>query len=94
MPVASDIARRISELFPGSDGDAALALVAGAKLDDGRAADPRCQRCVLVASRGSLERLIYYVSVLAIDFRDVISAGEYEVKNGELVRVRDLSQPF
>lgn len=38
--------------------------------------------------------LVYYVDLLKIDYRDVIVAGEYESRNGNLVRVRDLSKPF
>jgi hypothetical protein len=52
------------------------------------------RRCALVASRGSLERLQYYVKLLEVDFPDVIVAGEYEPIAGKLVRVRDLSRPF
>jgi len=48
----------------------------------------------LVASQGSLETLQYYVKVLAVDFRDVIVAGEYESIAGELVRVRERSRSF
>jgi hypothetical protein len=61
---------------------------------DGSHAGPRLQRCALVASRGSLEKLQYYLKLLEVDFRDVIVAGEYEPIAGKLVRVRDLSRSF
>jgi len=52
------------------------------------------RRCALVASQGSLAKLQYYVGLLAVDYRDVIVAGEYEVVEGKLARVRDLTMPF
>jgi hypothetical protein len=65
-----------------------------AALHDGEPPNHRQIRCALVASGGSLEGLMWGVETLAVDFRDVIVAGEYETKNGELVRVRDLSSPI
>ena len=35
-----------------------------------------------------------YMSLLAIDWRDVVVAGEYELRDGVPVRVRDLTQPL
>jgi hypothetical protein len=64
--------------FSGSDRDKAAGLLLGARIHDGSLAEPRLQRCALVASQGSPETLQYYVKLLAVDFRDVIVAGEYE----------------
>ena len=94
MPLLDDILRRAHESFSGSDRDKAVDLLLGARIHDGSLAEPRLQRCALVASKGSLETLQYYVKLLAVDFRDVIVAGEYEPVGGELVRVRDLSRAF
>ena len=90
-----DIARRVTELFPDSDREAAASWLLRAKIHDGSTAGPRLQRCALIASRGSLEKLEYYVRLLAVDFRDVVVAGEYEVSDsGSLTRVRDLTRPL
>lgn len=89
-----DIEQRIDQLFSGADRARAKALVAGAVLHDGRRAGARCQRCAIVAAKGSLARLTHFVHELKIDFRDVIVAGEYEERYGTLTRVRDLSVPF
>ncbi len=94
MELPADIARRIEELFLDSERREAATLVLGAKLHDGSFAGPRCQRCAVVASNGSLQRLAYYVNLLAVDFRDVIVAGEYVPHGGKLVRVRNLNEPF
>lgn len=51
-------------------------------------------RCALTASDNSLKSLEYHVAGLAIDYRDVILAGEYDRKNGKFVQIRDLSKPF
>jgi hypothetical protein len=94
VPLADDILRRIHESFSDSDRDAAVALLLAARLHDGSAAEPRLLRCALAASKGSLDRVGYYVRLLAVDYRDVIAAGEYETVSGKLVRVRDCTSSF
>jgi hypothetical protein len=93
LPVSlpHDIIRRVEEWF--SEPDRSIAL-AGAVIHDGKLADGRLRRCALVASKGSLAKLQYYVGLLAVDYRDVIVAGEYEVVEGKLARVRDLTTSF
>ena len=39
-------------------------------------------------------RMEPFVSMLAVDWRDVVVAGEYELRDGVPVRVRDLTQPL
>jgi hypothetical protein len=41
-----------------------------------------------------LAKLKHEVAELRVDFRDVIVAGEYAERGGELVRVRNLNQPI
>jgi hypothetical protein len=41
-----------------------------------------------------LEKLRYYVGLLAVDYRDVIVAGEYEIVDRQPVRVRNLTTSF
>jgi hypothetical protein len=94
VPLLDDIAVQVQHSFSGSDRDTATTLLLNAQIEDGSVAGPRLQRCALVASRGSLERLRHYVKLLEVDFRDVIVAGEYESVAGELVQVRDLSCSF
>ena len=94
VPLADDVRQAAHRLFSDSDRAEAVSLLAGAKLHDGSAASPRMQRCALVASSGSLQKLCYYVKLLAVDYRDVILAAEYEVVSGKEVRARDLDQPL
>ena len=89
-----DITRRMVAWFSEPDRSIALALLSRAVIHDGKLADDRLRRCALVASKGSLEKLQYYVGLLAIDYRDVIVAGEYEVVGGALTRVRNLTTSF
>lgn len=51
-------------------------------------------RSALISCEHTLERLQNQIAGLATDYRDVIVAGEYEYANGDLVRTRDLSNPF
>ena len=85
-----DIEKQVQQSFSVPDREAAIALLQGARIHDGSFAEPRLQRCALVASGGSLEKLRYYVEMLKVDYRDVIVAGEYESAAGKLVR-RSLS---
>lgn len=94
MALLDDIVRRVRESFAGLDRDEARDLLLEARIHDGTFAEPRLQRCALVASKGSLATLRYYVKLLAVDYRDVVVAGEYEPVGAKLVRVRDLSRPF
>jgi len=94
MALPDDIIKRLHQSFSGADREAAIALLDNARLHDGSPPEPRLQRCALIAAKGSLEQLHYYVKLLALDFRDVIVAGEYESVDGKSVRVRDLSGSF
>jgi hypothetical protein len=47
-----------------------------------------------MASGASLERLRIEIEHLKIDYRDVIMAGEYVSKDGEVVKVRNLNEPI
>ncbi len=75
-----------------ADRPTVVGLLSDAMIHDGTATRPRLQRCALVASKGSLERLQYFVDLLKVDYRDVIVAGEYN--SIEDKRVRDLNLPF
>src|SRR5262245_61801860 len=83
-----DIVKEARRLF-GPDGAAeALELLEDATLPD------RETRCLLRYSCGDLGRLRYLREIAAIDPRDVIMLGEYEVAGGQLIRVWDLMKPF
>lgn len=94
MTVEDDVAARIAELFGPAEQARATELVAAAPLHDGTDPGARCRRGAVAASRGSLEQLRCYTGLLAVDCRDVIVAGEYELRDGRLARVRDLALPF
>jgi hypothetical protein len=94
MRLLPDIASRIEQEFMPSEVPVAAAALAGAVCEDGSPADPRLQRCALVASAGSMEKLQYYVGLMAVDCRDVVVAGEYAFTNGDLVQVRHLETSF
>jgi hypothetical protein len=94
MNLLPDIAARIDREFQRSDVAAAVDILASAVREDGSPADPRLLRCALVAAAGSLEELRHFVELIAIDYRDVVVAGEYDVQDGNLVQVRHLEQPF
>lgn len=94
MEISTDIERYVRRNFPAPEVTECLNVLARAVLHDGNVPDHRMLRCAVVACDKSLDSLKYYVECLAIDFRDVIVAGGYEQRKGEIVHVRDLSKPF
>jgi len=94
MEIPADVLTWIDKHFPARDRHAAVACVLGAVDHLHQSAEPRLLRCAVLASRGDLTRLKHEVAGLRVDFRDVIVAGEYEERGGELVRVRNLSGPI
>ena len=95
-PVAlpPDVERYVARHFRREDRKDALELLAAAVRADGSAPDARLYRCAAVASGGSLDRLLYEVETIAVDYRDVIVEGEYEPSGKQLVRVRNLGEPI
>lgn len=89
----ADLLRYIERKFAKSDRGGAVTLLLSAPSLEA-VAMPRLQRCALVASDGSLERLMHYVNMLEVDYRDVIVAAECDTRDGELVQVRDLAKPL
>lgn len=90
----NDIEMYIRRVFAPDQVEEVLELLDGATIHDGTMAGPRLLRCALVAGNGSLEGLRNQLAGLKCDYRDVIVAAEYVCRNGDLVQVRDLSQPF
>lgn len=94
MELPGDVIAFVDVSFPPSLRSEALSLLAGATLHDGTAPGARLLRCAVVGSRGDLAELTRLVDLLAIECRDVILCGEYELRGTEAVRVRDLSGPL
>lgn len=94
MNIPDDVEAFVIRRFAPKDQSEALALLRTARIHDGTEASERLLRCAVVASQGNLARLRRQVGELAVDYRDVIVAGEYNYERGELVQVRDLNQPL
>lgn len=92
--IPPDLDRFIERAFAAPDHAEARNRLDSAIIHDGSPAGPRLLRCAAVASQGSIERLQVELAMLKIDYRDVIVEGEYESREGRLVRVRDLNQPI
>lgn len=94
MKLPKDLVRFIERSFAPDQLDEALSVLRLARIEDGSEPSARLLRCAAFASRGSLPRLRNLAALLAIDWRDVVMAGEYESRNKAAVQVRDLSKPF
>ena len=94
MHLPDDVVSWVSRHFGAGDVESALALLGSAVDETGQPVGPRLIRCAAVGSRGDLERLRLLVADLRIDWRDVITAGEYEMREGKPVHVHDLNNPI
>ena len=90
----ADLIAWIERHFAPADVPQAVSLLAGAVIHTGEPPGPRLLRCAAVGSQGKLERLQACIHDLRIDWRDVIVGAEYEVRDGKLVHVRNLSNPM
>lgn len=93
-PLPEDLVRWVTTHFSAEDSAAALACLKQAVTHTGEPASPRFLRCAALSSGGELQRLQQQIAQLRIDWRDVIVAGEYSVKNKKLIRSRDLAKPI
>lgn len=89
-----DLERWIDAHFPAAEVNIARELLASAIDHAGAAPGARLLRCAAVGSRGDVVQLRYLVGLLQIDYRDVIMFGEYDVIDGKLTHVRNLSEPL
>ncbi len=94
MSLPPDLEQYVRQCFAAPERLEALQLLNAAVLHDGKKPDHRMLRSAVVASDNTLGGLKERVTGLATDYRDVIVAGEYEMRDGELVRIRDLSKPI
>ena len=97
--LSPDLVAWVRAHFPKSDTVTALEILVAAVIHTGEYPDARLLRSAALGSaapgvEGDLDRLRYYVGLLAIDWRDVIVAGEYAAVNHQLVRVRDFTLPI
>lgn len=93
-PLPADLECWLDAHFAPAERAAAQACLQGAMTGEGRAAGVRLLRCAALASHGELAQLQKLVERLRVDWRDVVVEGEYAVRKGKLVRVRDLSLPL
>ena len=92
MNLPEDVQTFLERTFPAEELGEALLVLDQARIENGTVPSPHLLRCAAFASGGSLKRLKQLASLLAVDWRDVIMAGEYELRDKVAVRVRDLSQ--
>jgi hypothetical protein len=94
MKIPQDVIDFVVATFSQADASTALSALEVATIHDGTPASDRLVRCCAVASQGSLVNLASSIELLKIDWRDVIMQGEYRLKDGQPVRIRDLNNPI
>jgi len=94
MEIPHDVRAFIESSFPQEKWEEANLILGNARIEDGTTPTPRLLRCVAFESQGNIQSLKHFASLLAIDWRDVIVAGECEFYDKVSVRVHDLTQPL
>ena len=94
MEIPSDISAYAAASFPKAELEKVVSLLGSARASDGTEPNARLLRCALFSSQGDLESLREMLALLAVDDRDVIVCGEYELQDKEYVQVRDFNSPF
>lgn len=92
LSLPNDVVRYIEKHFPAELRDEATSILLSAKLETNEFPSPRLLRCALFASEGKIDQLRRCVALLAIDWRDVIMAAEYEMQSGKSLQVRDFAE--
>ena len=94
LAVPGDVVRYVERCFAAIDRGEALATLREAVLPDVPESPGRLLRCAVISANRDVGRLRKQLAHLAVDYRDVIVEGEYVVREGKLVRVRDLNGPI
>jgi hypothetical protein len=94
MDLPDDVVRYVERSFSRIDRPEALEALRGVTLVNCPEAPARMLRCAVLSANRDLGRLRNQIARLAVDYRDVIVEGEYAVRDGKLVRVRDLASPI
>ena len=94
MAIPNDVIVWVNGHFRDIDRATAIGLLEDAVDQDGGSLEPRLLRCLVIGARGDIDRLTDLVEELRIDSEDVILSGEYESRDGRLVKVRDLNEPL
>lgn len=94
MSLPDDLVGWIHRHFREIDRNTAIGLLEDAVDEWDNPVEPRLLRCAAIGSRGDIDRLAELVEELRIDSEDVILSGEYESRDGNLLKVRDLNLPL
>jgi hypothetical protein len=92
MDLPDDVVRYVERSFSRIDHAETLEALRSVTLANCPEAPARMLRCVVVCANRDVGRLRKQIARLAVDYRDVIVEGEYVVRDGKLVRVRDLAE--
>jgi len=92
MELPDDVHAHLATAFAPGEVAQAIALLASARTEDGSAPTARLLRCAAFASNGQLPRLRHLVALMALDWRDVVTAGECDHVHGHPQHVRDFTQ--
>ena len=93
MALPPDLEAYVARSYPPEDQAWTLEALAAATVVGGRATE-QMLRCAAVAGRGTRQGLQAMLDLLAVDWRDVLMAGEYAPTPEGARRVRDLSGPI
>jgi hypothetical protein len=94
MDLPDDVVRYVERSFSRIEREEALEVLRAVTLAGCPEKPARMLRCAVISANRDLGRLRRQIAQLAFDYRDVIVEGEYAVRDGKLIRVRDLTSPI
>ena len=94
MELPDDVQAWLATTFAPADQAQAAALLVSARTEDGGQPTARLLRCAAFASGGQIARLRHWVAQMALDWRDVVVAGECVQRGGDAFHALDLHLPI
>jgi hypothetical protein len=91
MPLTSDVSARIQQDFQADEIEPVTDLLSELQHSDPQIFSDRILRCALFVARGKFATLVDAVALARVDFRDLVSAAEYD---SDFKQIRDFNHPF
>jgi len=90
LELPEDFLKRTANVYGERTSDV-LELLVSFRAEYPTIATDRVLRCIVQAANGEASRIQKYIDLAKADWRDVITAGEYQYPD---LHLRDLSKPF
>jgi hypothetical protein len=84
--ISDRVVKKVHEMFAPSEYEEVYALLRKYRMGEHKDGTERIHLDILQLSSGSMEKVVQMVNLANTDYRDVIMAAEYEIKDGKYVK--------